>query len=450
MDVVTPTQTSGAEPRTVPTDVENPSLPDPRTTGESPATANALPSQGGTRRYNCFVVVHRLLGTHGEMYLSVHYPMGFRILVLLASTTSLWWVLNFFVSVLPATTEASDGPCRFSDDQLRQNAIVLFAYFVCFAVVRVFIFMPGVAARVAEIQSGTHGPWRLYALHMILHGPLYIFGIGSILFGFQLIMSPKCDADPQTPELHSIFRYYAGYSCLVFASCLVLAYSHSKIISQAAARQAENKRRAPPGTLDKLPTHSYDPEIFGDEDGKRYPGECPICLQEWEEGDTIKVTPCGHAFHADCIGHWLENERTCAFCRQDVTAPPCPSNRVIGASSLSSAAAPVASTVQAAPEGSDAVEMSSADAAATPAVIEDVNQLEVHVVSLDVTPDEVDGTPDEVPASGEEMPTTERSETGRPRTTPPPAVLAGDAAPDPPVEPEHDSPRDETPVEFTL
>jgi hypothetical protein len=28
---------------------------------------------------------------------------------------------------------------------------------------------------------------------------------------------------------------------------------------------------------------------------------------------------CGHAFHRECLGHWLRSHRTCALCRQDVT-----------------------------------------------------------------------------------------------------------------------------------
>lgn len=382
MAFASPSQAAGAATYSGPGDEESPPAAQvtiSRSGDLGRANVLRLVERAFQRRDSCYIVVilHRLLGTHGEMHLPVHYPLRFRLMAIVAFTASLWWVLNFIVSVLPVTTKASDGPCRFTDEQLRQNATVLFAYFVCFAVVRVFIFMPGVAARVAEIQSGAHGPWRLYALHMILHGPLYIFGIGSILFGLQLFMSPKCDGEPQDPELKSIFRYYAGYSCLVFAACLVLVYSHSKIISQAAARQAEDKRRAPPGTLEKLLTHIYDSEIFGDEDGKRYPGECPICLQEWEDGDQIKITPCHHAFHEDCIGHWLENERTCAFCRQDVTAPPLLSNRVIGAALTPAAAA--ASATLAPPAAIAATPEMALEAAA---VAQSTYEEDVRIVSV--------------------------------------------------------------------
>ena len=34
------------------------------------------------------------------------------------------------------------------------------------------------------------------------------------------------------------------------------------------------------------------------------------------EEDTIGMLPCGHCFHSDCIGHWLQREARCPLCRQ--------------------------------------------------------------------------------------------------------------------------------------
>lgn len=284
----------------------------------TPANASERPA----RRWElpCAFLIRRLMGTDGELALHVHYDLRFRILALFAFSASLLWVLNFFIRVLPEAAKASEGPCRFSDDQLRQNSIVLFAYFICFAIVRICIFFPGVAARIAEIRMGMQGPWRMYAIHMILHGPLYIFGIGSVLFGFQLLMSPTCDDDPETQALHRNLGWYAGYSIFVFFACLTLAFVQGRLITASARYEYEYKRRSPPGTLENLLTYTYGPdcaELFKDDDG-RFAEQCPICLMDWEENDIIKVTPCEHAFHEDCLGQWLKNERTCAFCRQDV------------------------------------------------------------------------------------------------------------------------------------
>lgn len=46
------------------------------------------------------------------------------------------------------------------------------------------------------------------------------------------------------------------------------------------------------------------------------PDECAVCYVGFEDGDELKVLPCGHAqFHLGCIRTWLERSPTCPLCR---------------------------------------------------------------------------------------------------------------------------------------
>ncbi|KAL3833025.1 hypothetical protein ACJIZ3_007762 [Penstemon smallii] len=47
-------------------------------------------------------------------------------------------------------------------------------------------------------------------------------------------------------------------------------------------------------------------------------GECPICLSQFEQGDQIRMLPCSHAFHAECIDTWIVTNPTCSLCRCSV------------------------------------------------------------------------------------------------------------------------------------
>ncbi|PIK61966.1 putative E3 ubiquitin-protein ligase ZNRF2 [Apostichopus japonicus] len=40
-------------------------------------------------------------------------------------------------------------------------------------------------------------------------------------------------------------------------------------------------------------------------------GECVICLEELEQGDTIARLPCLCIYHKTCIDMWFERNRSC-------------------------------------------------------------------------------------------------------------------------------------------
>lgn len=45
---------------------------------------------------------------------------------------------------------------------------------------------------------------------------------------------------------------------------------------------------------------------------------CSICLEDFNENDSLKVLPCNHYFHDKCIKEWFEAKATCPKCRYDL------------------------------------------------------------------------------------------------------------------------------------
>ena len=58
-----------------------------------------------------------------------------------------------------------------------------------------------------------------------------------------------------------------------------------------------------------LPKKKKDPDYFDH-------NSCSICLDEYEPGEQIRVLPCQHTFHSNCIFPWLtERSPTCPLCK---------------------------------------------------------------------------------------------------------------------------------------
>lgn len=50
---------------------------------------------------------------------------------------------------------------------------------------------------------------------------------------------------------------------------------------------------------------------------------CPICLDDYEETSEVMGVPeCNHFFHKGCLSQWLERNRSCPYCRKNISRRP--------------------------------------------------------------------------------------------------------------------------------
>ena len=52
--------------------------------------------------------------------------------------------------------------------------------------------------------------------------------------------------------------------------------------------------------------------------------DCSLCITEYTRGDVLRILPCGHAYHAQCVDRWLlsaqSQSSSCPTCRRVIPA----------------------------------------------------------------------------------------------------------------------------------
>ncbi|NXU10190.1 RN215 protein, partial [Pardalotus punctatus] len=52
---------------------------------------------------------------------------------------------------------------------------------------------------------------------------------------------------------------------------------------------------------------------------------CAVCLDQFHKSQWLRVLPCSHEFHRDCVDPWLLLQQTCPLCKRNILGENCPS-----------------------------------------------------------------------------------------------------------------------------
>jgi len=145
--------------------------------------------------------------------------------------------------------------------------------------------------------------------------------IPSVFIGFQdsaeLTRSYSWAVNPNVrvvltdDEPFDINTYLLPFAIVVGICFLIML---GIVVFKCIQDHRRNRRhRLPRSALKKLPIHKFK---VGDPFDT-----CCICLDDFEEGEKLRVLPCDHGYHSKCIDPWLvKNKRICPQCRKKVFA----------------------------------------------------------------------------------------------------------------------------------
>ncbi|NWR78116.1 RNF13 ligase, partial [Centropus unirufus] len=117
------------------------------------------------------------------------------------------------------------------------------------------------------------------------------------------------------PEFSLPLEYYLIPFLIIVGICLILIviFMITKFVQD---RHRARRNRLRKDQLKKLPVHKF-------KKGKCFVlyeyDVCAICLDEYEDGDKLRILPCSHAYHCKCVDPWLtKTKKTCPVCKQKV------------------------------------------------------------------------------------------------------------------------------------
>ncbi|KAF8382082.1 hypothetical protein PRIPAC_71224 [Pristionchus pacificus] len=114
-----------------------------------------------------------------------------------------------------------------------------------------------------------------------------------------------------SPGYYDLFRYLIPF-VVVIGFCFIVLLA-SLLIRICRERRRQARKRLSRRHLKKLPIKKY---VRGQQ-----PDTCAICLDEFVEGEKLRVLPCRHMYHCKCIDPWLtRNRKVCPMCKQRVGA----------------------------------------------------------------------------------------------------------------------------------
>ncbi|KAA3457548.1 receptor-like proteiny region, transmembrane domain and RING domain-containing protein 1 [Gossypium australe] len=114
-----------------------------------------------------------------------------------------------------------------------------------------------------------------------------------------------------------------GKAWTVFAICFLslVVIAAFLVIAFVAPRSLSNwQRRNLVRSVDSKMVEALPRFVFGSARSSIAGETCAICLEDYNDGELLKVLPCQHDFHSSCVESWLTKWGTfCPVCKLDMT-----------------------------------------------------------------------------------------------------------------------------------
>ncbi|XP_057187272.1 RING finger protein 150a isoform X3 [Triplophysa rosa] len=135
-----------------------------------------------------------------------------------------------------------------------------------------------------------------------------------------------------------------SFIVLMIISLAWLVFYYIQRFRYASARDRNQRRLgvAAKKAISKLQVRTIRK---GDKETESEFDNCAVCIEDYKPNDVVRILPCHHVFHKNCVDPWLLEHRTCPMCKinilktlgipdYEVSIGDPPTNPVTGASEV--------------------------------------------------------------------------------------------------------------------
>jgi len=132
----------------------------------------------------------------------------------------------------------------------------------------------------------------------------------NYLYNNSYLYNYRIRIKPNIPD----FSYYMYLFGAVIGVCffVMLLFMMCLLIKCIQERRKSRRNRLSSRQIKQIPTAKFTK-------GDQY-DVCAICLEDYSDGDKLRILPCSHAYHAKCVDPWLmRSSKKCPLCKRKIT-----------------------------------------------------------------------------------------------------------------------------------
>jgi hypothetical protein len=225
---------------------------------------------------------------------------------------------------LPVAVLVSRGSCSFEEKARAAMAYGFIQYVIVYDDRARAALVPMSATDPDGITVG-----MLFVSHMtgmqlrrlIIDQPINVTKEGGIIIEMDARSPPLPPNYEQTQQwmlaaMAGFFTFMSCFGCLMVGIQMGYIPANGRIVFGGTGIHAarSSRRLLTESQVRRLPHEVYIKGENAEQHG------CAICIDEYQDGDSLQVLPCAHKFHTDCIVPWLsERQASCPLCKHDIT-----------------------------------------------------------------------------------------------------------------------------------